>query len=100
MLWAMVSDGVLFEEMWITGRDNGVTRQKSCMTMVGVQSVTLPRVMTENYLGSESTNLSGNFSPKFASVSKVSINLMHENNFTLRSQSASGFTLFDFALSN
>jgi hypothetical protein len=91
---------MFFKEMWIASSDDGVTGEKSSMTMVGVQSVTLPRVMAKNDLGPESTNVARNFATEFTRVSEISVDLVHENDLTLGSQSSCRFALLDLSLSD
>jgi hypothetical protein len=76
-----MSDAVFLKEMWIPRGDDGVTGEKPSMTVIGMKSVTLPRIVTKNDLRLETTYMARNFSPKFASVVEISVNLVHENNF-------------------
>jgi hypothetical protein len=95
-----MSNVMFFEEMRIARGDDGITGEKPSMTVIGMKAVTLPRVMAKNDLGAKSTYVAGNFATEFSGVIEISVDLVHENDFTLGSQSSRCFSLLNLSLSD
>jgi hypothetical protein len=100
VLWSVMGNAMFPEEMRITRGNDGIAGEKPSMTVIGMKAVTLPWVMTKNDLGSESTYVAGNFATEFAGVIEISVDLVHENDLTLGSQSSRRFALLNLSLSD
>jgi hypothetical protein len=90
----MVLDAVFSKEVGISGCDHCVAQEKSRCAMVRVQAISLPRVVAEDNRWFQASNLPSETAAEFTSCFEIPIDLVEEDDFAPRPESAGRFTLF------
>ena len=98
----MVWHRVLFEEVRIASCDDPFAGEESGVAVVGMQAISLPRVMSEHHTRSEFPNGEGDAAPRVETAVEFAVDVVEEPNFAsaVAGESTGGLTLFDLASSS
>ena len=88
---------MVLEEMGIPSGNNCIACEESSVAMIGMQAVSLPRIVTEDNRRPESPNLSSKAAEKTSVVFEFSVDLVEEDDLTRGSESRGRFDLFSAA---
>ena len=97
MTGTVVGNVVFLEEMGIASGHDGITRQETGVTVIGMESVPLPGIMSQYNIGLKASNVVGNRTAQFASVAQIPVDLMHKDHFAAGPQTTSRLALFDLS---
>ena len=77
----MMGDAVFFVEVRVTGRNDSFDRQEPGMTMIRVESVPLPRIVSEHDAGPEFSDDSSNSAALLESAVEFTVDVLEKANF-------------------
>lgn len=93
----VVGDAVFGAEVRIVSDDDRVTGEESGMAMVGMEPVSLPRIVSEDDIRSESANVTGDLAHEGRRFGEFTVDLLEEDDLARRTQTARCLSLFELS---